>query len=313
MHKLLRYYSQNRIKVWATILGIIFIILVIQVLNNIEKEKRQNSNEEEVGETTSDVVSYHNESEMIIGNGEIPEVYQEGFGSVIDEFYTYCINHQPEKAYELLAPDTKRVLYPTEKQFENLYYKEKFQGDKEYSFQAWTKSSSDIYIYQVKIFENMLATGKYEYMEDYVTIVPVADGYKLNINSYIGTRKINKKQGNELITVEISVADRYMEYEIYTLRIKNNTDQTILLDTRRETDTTYITDENRNQFEAFLYEKAEQDLILKPQESKTIQIKFNDSYQSDMNIMSMNFVDIVNYDDYTQNENIETYTLKIDI
>lgn len=311
MHKLLRYYSQNRIKVWTIILAIVFIILMIQVLNNAVKKDNQNTSE---GETASNVVSYRNESKSIVTEGSVPEIYREEFGNIIDKFYTYCVNHQPERAYELLAPDTKKVLYPTESQFENLYYKEKFEGNKEYSFQSWTKSSDDIYIYQVKIFENMLATGKAnEYIEDYVTIVPVEDSYKLNINSYIGRKNIDQKQNNDLITVEVVVSDIYLNYEVYTLRIKNNTDQSILLDTRRKTNTVYITDNNGNKFESFLYENAQQDLVCKPQESKTIQIKFNDVYRSNINITSMNFTDIVNYEEYEQNENVETNILRVDI
>lgn len=311
MHKLLRYYSQNRIKVWTIILAIVFIILMIQVLNNAVKKDNQNTSE---GETASNVVSYRNESKSIVTEGSVPEIYREEFGNIIDKFYTYCVNHQPERAYELLAPDTKKVLYPTESQFENLYYKEKFEGNKEYSFQSWTKSSDDIYIYQVKIFENMLATGKAnEYIEDYVTIVPVEDSYKLNINSYIGRKNIDQKQSNDLITVEVVVSDIYLNYEVYTLRIKNNTDQSILLDTRRKTNTVYITDNNGNKFESFLYENAQQDLVCKPQESKTIQIKFNDVYRSNINITSMNFTDIVNYEEYEQNENVETNILRVDI
>ena len=38
MHKLLRYYNQNRMKVWTIILAIIFILVLIQVLNNIARD-----------------------------------------------------------------------------------------------------------------------------------------------------------------------------------------------------------------------------------------------------------------------------------
>lgn len=255
MHKILRYYSQNRIKVWTIIFAIIFMILVIQILNNATKKEKNSTNE---GETASNVVSYHNESKSIVTEGSVPKSYQKEFGNIIDKFYTYCINHEPEKAYELLAPDTKQVLYQTESQFENLYYQEIFEGNKEYSFQSFSSSSEDIYIYQVKIFDNMLTTGKMndEYIEDYVTIVPVEDTYKLNINGYIGRKNVKQKESNELITVEVESIDTYTEYEIYTFRIKNDTDNTILLDTNRKTNTTYITDEEGNKFTSFLYEVA---------------------------------------------------------
>ena len=312
MHKLLRFYSQNRIKVWTTVFAIVFIILVIQILNNATKKEKNNTNK---GETAFNVVSYHNESESIITEGSVPQIYQKEFGNIIDEFYTYCINHEPQKAYELLAPDTKQVLYQTESQFENLYYRDIFEGDKEYTFQSWSNSSEDIYIYQVKIFDNMLATGKNnnDYVEDYVTIVPVDDHYKLNINGYIGRKSVSQKESNELITVEVVNIDSYTEHEIYTFRIKNNTDKAILLDANRKTNTTYVTDEEGNKFTSFLYEIASQDLTFKAKEQKTIKIKFNRAYHNEIEATSVNFTDIVDVDEYNQNESIESYKIKIEI
>ena len=160
MHKLLRFYSQNRLKVWAIILGIIFILVIIQVLNSISKRQmeEQNRNILEQETTLSNVVSYDNQSQSIISEENVPEQYREDFGNLINQFFTYCINDEPRKAYNLLAQETIDVLYPTEQIFESSYCSEKFAGDKEFSFQNWIKSG-DLYIYQVRIFDNMLATG----------------------------------------------------------------------------------------------------------------------------------------------------------
>ena len=121
MHKLLQLYNQNRLKVWAIILASIFIIVLIQLLNNFAKEENDNkkiSNENE--ETTQNVVSYNQESESIVSSGKVSDKYKDKFGEIIDEFYTYCVNHQPEKAYQMLSVDTKNLMYPTQKLFEKL-------------------------------------------------------------------------------------------------------------------------------------------------------------------------------------------------
>ena len=74
MHKLLRYYSQNRLKIWATILGIIFLIVLRQVLNSMVKKENQTK---EAGETTdNNVVSYANESKSIISDDDVSEILQ---------------------------------------------------------------------------------------------------------------------------------------------------------------------------------------------------------------------------------------------
>lgn len=314
MHKLLQLYNQNRLKVWAIILASIFIIVLIQLLNNFAKEENDNkkiSNENE--ETTQNVVSYNQESESIVSSGKVSDKYKDKFGDIIDEFYTYCVNHQPEKAYQMLSVDTKNLMYPTQKLFEKLYYESKFDGNKQYSFQSWS-TYDQIYVYKVKIFDDMLSTGKssdQDSIEDYITVVPDEDTFKLNINSYITRKEINKKDSNDIITAEVGVSDIYMNYQIYTIRLKNNTDKTIILDTRKKTNTTYITDERENRFYAMLYENKEEDMILKPQESKTIKIKFNVAYREELEIEKITFNNILNYEEYLNNQ--EENSSRLDI
>lgn len=50
MHKFIQFYYDNRLKVWAVILAIIFIIVIIQVLNGFAGDERENNNQN--GETT---------------------------------------------------------------------------------------------------------------------------------------------------------------------------------------------------------------------------------------------------------------------
>ena len=66
----------------------------------------------------------------MVSGGVVSESKQNTYGNLIDEFFTYCINKEPEKAYDLLSSDCKKVLYPSEKIFETLYYNEKFNGNK---------------------------------------------------------------------------------------------------------------------------------------------------------------------------------------
>ncbi len=313
MHKLIRYYNQNRVTIWIMILVIAFIFFIIQVLNNVAKENNQKTNEQIGKETTDNVVSYRNESKEIITGGTVPEFNQQNFGTIIDQFFTYCINHEPEEAYKMLSTDTKTVLYPSEKIFENLYYKEKFEGDKQYSFQAWS-GSGNRYIYQVKIFDNMLSTGKSKgnYIEDYITICLEDGDYTLNINSYIWRQKVNKEKSDDMLTIKINYIDVYKDYQIYTFQVKNNTEKQILLDTQRKNKTTYIMDSKGNRFEAILYELSEDDLKLKPKESKTIKIKYNIAHRTDMKITSINFMDYVDYEEYSMNKEIEGRSIEIE-
>lgn len=301
MHNLLRYYSQNRLKIWAIIIGIVLVIVIIQVLNSWAKRDNQT---EEAEETTDNVVSYANESESIISGGSVSKAYQDEFGKIITEFYNYCISNQIEEAYNMLSTECKDTLYQTESIFRQSYINEKFEGDKHFSFQSWISSGS-LYIYQVRIFDNMLSTGKVndEYYEDYVTLVKEDDGYKLNVNNLIGIKNINERFEQDGIIMTVIQAQTYMDYEIYEINIKNSTENTIMLDSRNDTDTTCIIDSNGNRYSARLNRNTEEELIINPKESKTIQIEFTDSYRDGIRIVGINFDDIVlNYNSYLENK-----------
>lgn len=311
MYKLWRYYNQNKLKIWTSILIIVLGLAIIKTLNVKLKDKKIQSNDKE---TTSNVVSYHNESQSMVSGGSISEVYRDDFGKFINQFFTFCIEHDPQTAYSMLSNDTKQELYQTEELFEKNYYESKFTGNKQFSFQSWS-SDNNLYVYQVKIFDNMLATGKTNdnYIEEYVTISLENGEYKLNLNSYLGRTIINKKTEDDKLVVQVVRVDSYLDYEIYTLNIQNKLNENILLDTRRKTNTCYVTDKLDNKFEALLYENKEDDLKFSPNEVKTIQIKFSDARRENLQIKSINFTDIVKALEYSDNTNIKGDTFKANV
>ncbi len=314
MHKLLRFYNQNRLKIWTVILAIVLGYIMLQVLNNAvaNRNTKENNNEQET--TSNNVVSYRNESESMVSGGNVSSIYSDEIGKFIDQFFTYCINHEPQRAYDMVSDNTKQVLYPTEELFEKNYYESKFIGNKQFSFQSWS-STDGIFIYQVRIFDNMLATGQTNdnYIEEYVTVTVEGGSYKLNLNSYIGRKQLSVKNEDENLYIQAVMLDRYLDYEIYTLNIKNNTDKEIILDTKRDTDSCYVVDSMGNKFEAFLYENSDEDLEFSPGEMKTIQIRFSDTYRAGLKIKSINFTDIVESEEYSVNRDIQGNTFKVDL
>lgn len=304
MYKLWKYYNQNRLKVWTVILAIIFGFAIIRSLNMSFKNKDSKSNTEE---KNSNVGSYSNESKSMVNGGSVSNSYSEDFGKLIEQFFTYCIEHDWYRAYSMVSDDTKQVFYQTEEIFESNYCKDKFEGDKQFSFQSWSSSDS-LFIYQVKIFDNMITTGKTNdnYVEEYVTIDKNRGEFKLNLNSYLGRELINKKTENEDLSVQIINVDKYLDYQVYTLSIKNKNNFSILLDTRRKTNTCYVKDKSDNKFEAVLYENKYEDLKFESYEMKTVKIKFNVVNRKNLEIKSINFTDIVDNEGYAGNSNIET-------
>ncbi len=314
MHKLLRFYNQNRLKIWAILLAIVLGYALLRILNSAiaNQNTEENNNEQET--TSNNVVSYRNESESMVTGGSVSDLYSDEIGAFINQFFTYCVNHEPQRAYEMVSNDTKQLLYQTESLFEKNYYENRFSGNKQFSFQSWSRTDG-LYIYQVRIFDNMLATGQTSdnYIEEYVTITVEEGSYKLNLNSYLGRKQLNVRDEDDNLSVQVFMVDRYLDYEVYTLNIQNKTSGTILLDTKRKTNSCYVVDSIGNKFEALLYENSDEDLEFSPNEMKTIQIRFSDAYREGLQIKSINFTDIVNSEEFEQAKDIEGTEFTIEL
>lgn len=145
-------------------------------------------------------------------------------------------------------------------------------------------------------------------IEDYFTIKKENDEYKLNINSYIGKRAVNKEFENDKIKIIIENVKVYMDYQLYNIKVYNKTTNPIMLDTKQKTNTMYITDENDIKYMALGYEIADDMLKILGNNSNKLEIKYNISYSSRKKINKMTFKDIIlNYDEYMNVNDKEKY------
>ncbi len=283
MGKIFRFYNQNRLAVWVLAAGALFVILVIYTLNSLSKE--QNKKEQELAQNGESVQikdeNYENQSQSMVSEDDVPSSYQKSLGSVIDNFLNYCKNHEPEKAYGLLTQECRDLMYPTEELFIDQYYKPKFSTEKTYKFQSW--SSTDVYIYLVKIYPNMLITAEgsnQNYIQEYITARKENDTYKVNVNGLVG---VSHRDGSTIkndVGISVESTEIYMDYEIANIVIENNSANDIILDTNERTDGTYLEDKNGVKYEARLYENFEEDLTIKQDEVKELKIKYSHPYQA---------------------------------
>lgn len=282
MNRLIRFYNQNRYKIWLTILTVIAFIAIIRLLNNFAYEKK--NTEQKVSSTSKDTNNYS----IIEGkkiNFDISEV--------IIKFIDLCNNGQVQEAYELLSKDCKEVLYPTAEDFTKKYYNKIFSKKKSYIYQAWT-SQSGRYTYRIDFTEDMLITGKVasNSIVDYYTVEKDNDSYKININKFIGVDNINSVDSKSNIKINVKRKRIYMDYEIYDIEVTNNNKRKIILGSIQDTDNIYIEDSKKNQFFWYNIEVAEEDITVEGLFSKEISIKFNKEYIIDGNIEKIVFTDI---------------------
>lgn len=299
-----RLINQNMFLIAIAIGAIIMIIVGIQFLD----EQAKKSREEEVVNTT--VIATDSSSETIISGGKVSEKENANNKIVIDSFMEYCNSGEIEKAYDLISDDCKEELYPTIEQFKNLYFNHVFKTSKTHSMQSWI-SDYDIFTYKIKILEDMLSTGKYNnsaIIEDYYTIIPTENGDKISINSYIKKEEINKtveENGNKYTILSKQV---YMDYEVYTIEVQNNSQKTLVLDSKETLNNTYLKGENEVKYSSYIDEVLNEDLRINAGQTKQIEMKFNKIYNPSIAIKEVVFADVIeDYETYLNSSNKGKY------
>lgn len=106
----------------------------------------------------------------------------------------------------------------------------------------------------------------------------------------------------------------YMDYTILTIKVKNNTQNTICLDAKQGIDTMYLYDDNRVRYSAFLNENSVEELTASRNMEITVNIKFNKMYNpSAREITGLVIKELVtNYDKVVQ-ESEEKKTIEVDV
>lgn len=309
MYNLIRFYNQNRKKIFKIILVIVFIIAIIQLLNYFAK--KQNESDENININVESNITY--EQEVISNKSAVSGTTVKGEKlqkdtEVIHDFFEYCNQGNIEQAYSVLTDECKEEMYPTLDDFKRIYYEYLFNGEKKsYTIENWTGS-----IYRVRITGDILSTGKLnenETRQDYMTVVQKDGEYKLNINSYVGRTTPNKTTENKDIKITVKSIDTYMDYEIYNLYIENNSSNDVLLDTDDDTKAVYLLDSNEKKYYYYNNEVLQNKLLVQSKLKSNLEIKFMSSYGSTKKIKSLVFSKmILNYQEYRNLDDKKQFT-----
>ncbi len=289
MNKITRWYNQNKRIFWIVLLIIVGSILLTQVLNNYYKNKRKS----EGSSTNISTTPYNTNNYSIVTQEKINESISEQSSNLIKEFLDYCNNGKVEEAYNLLSTDCKEELYSTIDEFKTKYYNRIFTEKKSYDSTLWINTNASN-TYRIQIMSDLLATGESEYMpiEDYYTIINENEEYKLNISRYIGKQVLGISKTQNDITINVISRKLYMDYEKYEISVQNNTGSKLIFNTKQNSNSIYLQDENELKYIAFLNEITDSELMILNGSNKDITIKFNRGYKPNTNIRNIVFEDI---------------------
>lgn len=298
MNILIRWYNENRKMIWIVIFTIIGVFALIQTLNNYYK----NNTKEEGSSANNGTTTYNTPNYSVVSQKEINNSVSEASQDIIKDFFDYCNNNQIVDAYNLLSEDCKEELYPNVNEFKQNYFDIVFTNSKTYSRNLWIANGSKN-TYRLEIYGDILSTGKKEEMpiEEYYTVIYENGKYSLSIRGYIGKEDINVSKLQTGIEISIISKQVYMEYEKYLVEVKNGLETNVVLNTKQDTDSLYIEDENHLKYIAFLNEISDYDLDIQNGSAKKYYIRFNRTYKPNINIQKIVFDSIkIGQDNKTQ-------------
>ncbi len=303
MHNLMRFWYQNKNQIIKVGAIVIFVFLIIQVVNLFVKRNNEKKFENVMNGTNinaNNTSSTENNTvisdKSAITGQNVSSKQLSTDTNTINNFINYCNQKDLEKAYSMLTEDCRSQIYTTLDTFTKAYYNDVFNGQKKTcTIENWFGNT-----YKVNIYDDMLATGKEtKYSkQDYITIETENGENKLNINNYIGHKDINKTTTNDNITVQVESRDTYKEYEEYTIKVRNDKDKTIQLDTIQSPKTLYLEDEKGVKYNYYSNELTDSMLTIEAGHSKEMTIKFYSTYTSSKKIRRIVFSNLKVIDGY---------------
>lgn len=320
MLKIVRLYNQNRRIVWLVVIIAIFCIAIISLVNKAYQEQSQANMEKLTQELTkksqeensSDIVDYEKAAEPLTSGENVHSSVRNEIQGVLEQFIKCVTNNQIQEAYSLLTKECKEIQYPSVENFEQSYCSD--ISNKTYDFQLWTSARST-YVYQVRFLDDMLSSGRdtsNNYLQDYITAIKQDGNYRLNINKLIKVTSLDKTTELHDIKFTLRKVETYLEYEYYEIEITNDSQKEIILDSREQDNSVYVQNSDGLKIRALLYENKEEDLKIDTGETKTIKIKFNNTYNGEKTIQCVGFSNVI-YDQEAYQEDEKKGTGKIEI
>lgn len=322
-----RSIVENRYVIFVVIFAIILVLSLLQTIKkqeqtnlvkeNQNKQIQSNQVQNNQIQNTTTVPNVNTSNKPSVLGKDVIVQKQEENTKIIEEFITYCNNHEIEKAYELLTKECKEEIFSSNMEYFKKNYVEKiFTSKKMCSIQAWVNSFYTTY--KVKIQNDILASGTVNsidhVIEDYYTVIEERNKRKLNINSYIRREEIEKQAGQNGITITVNCKDIYKEYETYDVVVENATQKTILLDSKETVNAIYLIGSNESHYDAYTYEMDIHDNVIESGKKKTYTIRFNKNYANSTVMKHMVFSDIiVDYEEYENTNNKKEYTNRMRI
>lgn len=246
------------------VIAVIFTISFALKANNARRIARENSIK-------------NVQTPIIDTNEKLPEGHNDKINELISNYFNYCNNKEYENAYVLLNEEFKSIYFKNIKNFKT-YIDAVFATKRMYSIQNYS-NLNNIYVYNVRIMDDILATGtteNYQYLEDKFVIKEENGELKLSLNGYCGQENLNIVAEDDYMKINIKSRRISYDKETYVVQYTNKTDNYIVLANGEETAEFCLEIQGQTR----VADTKDSNIVILPKETTTKTISF-DKYFDD--------------------------------
>ena len=205
----------------------------------------------------------------------IPAIYYE---ELIDQYVKYCNAGEFNLAFNMLSEDCRKYAFDNDVKNFMVYLVDVMPTEKEYSIQNYSNTilkGKKAYIYQVKYFDDFLATGltnqEYSYTEEKIVFTTGENNkIDMSVGNFLYYDEVKRITENEYLKVDVVSRNVYYSVEEYKILLTNRSEHTIVIadDTEENEIALVLNNEKRNCIE-------KPNVVLKPGEVLELNISFN--------------------------------------
>lgn len=259
-----------KIRHWLKKYGkILFIaIMVWSVIFIVNRFLKDYTVKQEPNTTYVPSVSVMDSTEKV--SNKVQTVVEE----MIEEYVEACNQGKYQKAFAMLSDDCKKYAFENSEENFAKHVLEKMPTPKKYSIQNYSNYDK-YYIYEVKYFDDFLATGltntEYTYTTEKIVVTKNSNGkYDIATGNFICYEEVKNIAENDYL--KIDVKNKLVKYstETYEVKFTNRTEDIIVVTDNFQENEVVLTLSG----EYRKMENTNSTIILKPGESKTVWLGF---------------------------------------
>ena len=275
--KILHFFKKNA--------RIIFIVMCIWAIIYFVNMFLRNYEPQTELQTT-----YEPHKSVMDTSKSVPKSVSNPIEEMIDEYIEHCNNSEWQLSYNMLSDACKEYSFNNSIDEYMEYVYTKMPTPKNYAIQDFS-NNGNTYIYQIKYTDDMLATGltntTYQYTEEKMIFKKQKDGtIEMSVGNFVDYGDIKNISENEYLKIDVKSVVKYYSMEEYTVKLTNRSDYTIVIadnQMEKEIGLKLKSEELRDRL------TAGEEIVLEPNESRTITLKFQKFYDNNDDAKSIIF------------------------